>query len=239
MYTLFISDLHLDPSRPELTNIFLRFLATQAKQADALYILGDFFEMWLGDDIQSSFTKVICDALKALTKNGVPVYLMHGNRDFLLGQQFLSQSGCRLLNDPAVINLYGTPTLLMHGDTLCWQDTDYLRFRRIARNVLYQCIFLSLPLFLRRLIGRHLRRQSSQKSTPAMIQLSDAASEAIAQAVAEHQAKLLIHGHTHRPGIQLQLSSMSFTRIVLSDWETQGNALIYFSDNTYQLTFFQ
>jgi len=239
MYTLFISDLHLDVSRPELTAIFLHLLATQAKQADALYILGDFFEIWLGDDVQSDFTQTISNALKALIDSGVPVYLMHGNRDFLIGQHFASQSGCQLLPDPTVINLYGTPVLLMHGDTLCWKDTQYQRFRRIARNPLYQRLFLALPLFIRRSIGQYLRSQSSHKACSATLKLSDATEDAITQALQINQTKLLIHGHTHRPSIHLNFPSPAFQKVVLSDWENQGNALIYSSDHTYRLTYFE
>ncbi len=238
MYTLFISDLHLDPGHPELTAIFLNFLNTQARQADALYILGDFFEVWLGDDDQNAFTATLSHALKALTQSGVPVYLMAGNRDFLLGQGFAQPSGCQLLADPTVIDLYGTPTLLMHGDILCAQDTDYLRFRRFVRNPVIQWLFLSLPLFIRRKIAAYLRKQSSLKTDSNYLRISDATEAAIQQAIRDHQAELLIHGHTHRPCLELHYANLPFKRIVLSDWGGWGNALIYQPDQLYRLVYF-
>ncbi len=238
MYTLFISDLHLAPTHPELINFFLSFLQSKTKQADALYILGDFFEVWVGDDDKSEFAQTIIAALKSLTSRGLPVYFMHGNRDFLIGSQFLAETGCQLLADPSLIDLYGVPTLLMHGDTLCTQDMAYLRFREKARNPFYQRLFLSLPLFIRNRIARYLRNKSSQQTNIEYLNLSDAAPTAILEVIQQYQAEQLIHGHTHRPCIQTYYGIPPWKRIVLSDWHAQGNALICFPDKTQRLLYF-
>lgn len=235
MYALFISDLHLSEAHPELTRLFLQFLETQAKTADALYILGDFFEMWLGDDDDSPLIKNVAQALKQLTASGVPVYLMHGNRDFLIGERFLAATGCRLLPDPSVIDLYGVRALLMHGDTLCTGDKSYQRFRKIARNPYLQRFFLKLPLSIRRLIANRLRRQSAQKDNCL---ISDTVSSTVMKIVKEKQVSLLIHGHTHRPEIQLILGDFSFEKIVLSDWEKTGNALFCYPKSIYRLVYY-
>lgn len=222
MATLFISDLHLDPTHPETTQLFLKFLQFQASHADALYILGDFFEVWVGDDDASAFNQTIISALKALTTAGVPVYIMHGNRDFLLGEQFLHQTGCQLLADPSVIDLYGTPTLVMHGDTLCTEDQAYLRFREKAHNPAYQRWFLSLPLFIRKFIARLLRTLSARrlgKLNTTDIRILDANPDEVKQLIQYYQINMIIHGHTHIPSIQLN-------RIVLGDWHAYGSILV-------------
>jgi UDP-2,3-diacylglucosamine hydrolase len=221
VYTLFISDLHLEPERPEITRLFCNFLQRHAVQADALYILGDFFATWIGEDDSSDFKKFIIKQLQTLTRQGIAVYFMHGNRDFLIGKQFLAQTGCRFLSDPTVIQLYGVPTLLMHGDTLCTDDSNYLRFRRVARNPLLQRLFLRLPLSWRQKIAQGLRKSSSK-------QLIDATPTEIARVIKRYDVLLLIHGHTHRPAIHyFNLDQQRVCRIVLGDWDdTTGSVLI-------------
>lgn len=234
MSTLFISDLHLAPEYPATIQAFLSFLDTYARQADALYILGDFFEVWIGDDDGSPFNQAIVNALKTITHQGVPVYFMAGNRDFLVGQNFLQQTGCRLLTDPTVIDLYGVPTLLMHGDTLCTADVKYLRFRRWVRSPLLQSFFLSFSLKLRRRIADYLRQQSQRSGTD--IALMDTASTAVNDAIVKYKVSLLIHGHTHRPSIQyFKLNEQRVSKIVLSDWHEQGNALFCYPNGERRL----
>lgn len=229
MNTLFISDLHLEPAHPGITRLFLDFLQNQAIHADALYILGDFFAAWLGDDDLTEFNQTIIQALKNLTDKGVPVYFMHGNRDFMIGHEFMRQTGCRLLADPTVINLYGLPTLLMHGDSLCTEDKAYLRFRRIARNSLYQKIAMYTPLAWRRAFAQGMRRPRAQ---PINKYIMDATPQEINRVMQQHNVTLLIHGHTHRPAIHnFDIDNQSVCRIVLSDWSDEmGSVLVCEAD---------
>lgn len=226
MHTLFISDLHLDDSRPEITALFMRFLKNEAKHADALYILGDLFETFIGDDEKTALQQQVCEALLALSKNAIPIYLMHGNRDFLIGKQFAKQSGIKILPDPTVIDLYGKPTLLLHGDTLCTQDVDYLKFRKKVRNVLLQKIFLAQSLKTRRLLTEKARRVSKKHNEKTSLDILDATAEEIPRLMQKYQVNQMIHGHTHRPSLHyFWLNSQPFFRIVLSDWETMGHFL--------------
>lgn len=236
MHTLFISDLHLDDSRPEITALFMRFLKTDAKHAGALYILGDLFETFIGDDEKTTLQEEVCDALLKLTKHGVPVYLMHGNRDFLIGKRFAKQSGVKILPDPTIIDLYGKPTLLLHGDTLCTQDIDYLVFRKKARNVLLQKIFLAQPLKIRRLLTEKGRRISKKHNEKTPLAILDATAEEIPRLMQKHQVNQMIHGHTHRPSLHyFWLHSQPFFRMVLSDWETTGHFLSCNENGTCRL----
>jgi UDP-2,3-diacylglucosamine hydrolase len=224
MAILFISDIHLTETQPNITEIFLHFLKTQAQQAEALYILGDLFEAWLGDDISSPFYSSIITALKHLTQSGVPVYLMHGNRDFLIGKTFFKATGCQYLKDPSIINLYGTPTLLMHGDLLCTQDVSYQRFRKVIRHPLVKQFFLSLPLSLRKKIGSTLRKKSQVYTSTSSLNIMDVTPGVAEQQLQFHQATLLIHGHTHRPAIHTLENNL--VRIVLAAWHEEGSVLI-------------
>lgn len=238
MATLFISDLHLEAQRPEMTVQFLIFLEQQAKQADALYILGDLFETWIGDDNLNDLSLTVINAIRRIVDHDIPVFLMVGNRDFLIGQQFAQSSGAQLLADPTVINLYGTPTLLMHGDTLCTDDTRYLEARARYRQPFYRKLFLSLPLFLRHTIAKRLRKASKKHTRHASRYLMDANRDAIANVMMQYDVKFLIHGHTHRPGIHyFQHQSNPLCRIVLSDWDKQGGVLIWEHDGTRRLVF--
>jgi UDP-2,3-diacylglucosamine hydrolase len=225
-HTLFVSDLHLDPERPAVTGLFLDFLARQAGQADAIYILGDLFEAWIGDDDTSPLNQAVCAGLKDCADTGSPVYVMHGNRDFLLGRLFASQAGCTLLEDPTVIDLYGTPTLLMHGDLLCTDDTEYMKFRDTVRDTAWQSTLLAKPLEERRAMAREMRQASREQNSGKPDAILDVNAQAVIDAMARHGVRRLIHGHTHRPGIhELAIDGEPAQRIVMGDWYEQGSLL--------------
>ena len=223
MRHLFISDLHLEAKRPDITRAFLRFLDEQASQADALYILGDFFEVWLGDDNPDSLADQVSSALHELSLKGTAIYLMHGNRDFLIGRDFCRRSGATLLKDPTVIQLNGEPVLLMHGDSLCIDDIDYLRMRRWLRNPLSLFILRNLPLKTRHRIGRKLRSESQQRTRYKASDITDVNHDEVLRVMARFGVKTLIHGHTHRPAVHaVQVNGEAGQRIVLGDWDTAG-----------------
>lgn len=229
--TLFISDLHLDPSRPAITELFFRLLNTRARTAEALYILGDMFEMWLGDDDPSPANAVVMDALHAVTAGGTPVFVMHGNRDFLIGQGFAARTGCTLLPDAAVIDLYGERALLMHGDTLCTDDIAYQALRIKVRDPRWQQQMLALPFEERVRLGRQLRDASREEIQAKTAEIMDVNQGAVEQALRQHQVRLLIHGHTHRPAVhEFELDGRPVHRIVLGDWYEHGSVLAYWSD---------
>jgi len=224
--TLFIADLHLDPDRPEITALFLDFLARRGRQAEALYILGDLFEAWVGDDDDSELNRAVCRELSVCAESGTAVYVMHGNRDFLLGERFARQANCTLLDDPARIELYGTPTLLMHGDLLCTDDTEYQTFRTLARSAAWQEELLSKTLAERRAIADEMRRVSREKTGGKPEAIMDVNPDAVAGHMAKHGTTLLIHGHTHRPAVHnLVIDGRPAQRIVLGDWYEQGSVL--------------
>jgi len=223
---LLISDLHLEEERPDITRAFLHFLATRACQAEALYILGDFFEVWIGDDAMTPFQQSIADALRALSERGTRIYLMHGNRDFMLGKGFCRAAGCTLLGDPSVVELGGERVLLMHGDSLCTRDEGYMRLRRLLRNPLSLFILRHLPLSTRRKLARKLRNESRAQTRIKASDIIDVTPELIPRVLAEHGVRTLIHGHTHRPAThELEVDGRPARRIVLGDWDQQGWAL--------------
>ena len=227
MTTLFISDLHLCAQRPALTALFLDFLRGRATHADALYILGDLFEYWIGDDAaaDAEFSAVIA-GLRALTQTGVPVYVMHGNRDFLLGEEFTKITGCRLLPDPTLMDLYGTPVLLMHGDTLCTDDVDYQNFRRIVRDPQWIKKFLAQSRDQRNAVVRDLRATSKAAMAEKQPEIMDVNPAAVETVMRSHRVRHLIHGHTHRPAQhELLLDGQPARRTVLGDWYEQGSVL--------------
>jgi len=224
--TLFISDLHLDPERPAVTELFLGFLATRARKADAVYILGDLFEAWIGDDDASPLNLEVIQGIRACADAGTPVFVMHGNRDFLLGERFAMQSRCTLLADPERIDLYGIPTLLMHGDLLCTDDTEYLAFRKMVRDSGWQSELLAKPLAVRREMAAEMRRGSREKTAGKPESIMDVNPAAVLDAMTRHAVVQLIHGHTHRPGVHsLQIAGQPARRYVLGDWYDQGSML--------------
>lgn len=223
---LLISDLHLHAQRPDLTAGFLRFLEERARGAEALYILGDFFEVWIGDDGMDDFQRGVASALRRLADSGTTIYLMHGNRDFLIGQRFCELAGCQLLGDPTRVVLGREPVLLMHGDSLCTADTNYMRLRRLLRNPLSLFLLRHLPLSTRRRLAGQLRDQSRIQTRMKAREITDVTPAAVEDCLRRHGVHTLIHGHTHRPAVhELQLDGQPARRIVLGDWDRQGWAL--------------
>ncbi|WP_172152270.1 UDP-2,3-diacylglucosamine diphosphatase [Pseudomonas tumuqii] len=223
---LLISDLHLEQERPDISRAFLHFLESRASEAEALYILGDFFEVWIGDDAISPFQRSIAQALRQLSDNGTRIYLMHGNRDFMIGQAFCREAGCTLLRDPSLVELGGEKVLLMHGDSLCTQDEAYMRLRRWLRNPLSLFILRNLPLSTRRKLARKLRKESREQTRMKASGIVDVTPAEVPRIMAAHGVRTLIHGHTHRPAVhQLQVAGQPARRIVLGDWDSQGWAL--------------
>lgn len=226
MTVLLISDLHLEEERPDITRAFLHFLATRAADAEALYILGDFFEAWIGDDAMTPFQHDIARALRRLSDGGTRVFLMHGNRDFLIGQRFCREAGCTLLPDPSVVDLAGERVLLMHGDSLCTRDLAYMRLRRWLRNPLTLWLLRHLPLKTRHALARRLRKESQMQTRQKAAEIVDVTPEEIPRALRQYRARRLVHGHTHRPAEHtLVVEGEPATRIVLGDWDRQGWAL--------------
>jgi len=228
MKNFFISDLHLDENHPKITDIFLKFLDEQLQPNDKLYILGDFFDTWIGDDDDSQYNTRIIEALRKTTQKGITIYLMHGNRDFLLGKQFQKATGCQFLPDEYVITLNNTPILLMHGDLFCTQDKKYLRFRRKSRNWLFQKIFLWRSLEKRRAIATHYRNMSRLHTDITADYIMDVTQLTVERYMHKHRVQHLIHGHTHRPAIHhFTLNGLPATRHVLAPWHENGSALVY------------
>ena len=225
--TLFISDLHLDAARPEIVGLFRRFLAGLGPDnCAALYVLGDLFEAWIGDDEDDPAALQVLADLGGLVQRGVPLYLMRGNRDFLMGSGIEATTGATLLPDPCVIDLNGRRVLLMHGDTLCTGDKDYQHFRHMVRDPAWQAGFLARPLAERRAMAAALRETSRQETAGKAPQIMAVSPEAVATALREHGVDLLIHGHTHRPAIHdFELDGRPRRRIVLGDWYEQGSVL--------------
>jgi len=221
--TLFISDLHLQPSRPELVRAALAFLRDTARGAQALYILGDLFEAWIGDDDDAPWLDEFGAALAQLAQSGTALYFMHGNRDFLLGETFAARCDLRLLAEPTVIDLYGRSALLLHGDSLCTQDSDYMAFRAQVRNPLWQQAVLAKPLAERRQLAGALRSESLKAGQIKSQEITDVTPAEVDKLMAELGVDLLIHGHTHRPARHsLRIGDASAERIVLGDWDRCG-----------------
>ncbi len=229
MTTLFISDLHLDADRPQITQLFGEFIDSEARNADALYILGDLFEAWVGDDDPSEVGDFVATKLRALRENNVPVFFMRGNRDFLLGDAYARRAGMTILPDPAVVRLHGKPTLLMHGDLLCTDDLAYQQFRAQTRDPDWQRQFLAQPIAARLAFAQQARtasqmHQSGLQQAGTMETITDVAPAAVETTMRRYGIDTLIHGHTHRPAVH---TSAARTRIVLGDWYEQGSQLSY------------
>jgi UDP-2,3-diacylglucosamine hydrolase len=226
MSVLFISDLHLEAERPDITRAFLHFLATRARKAEALYILGDFFEAWIGDDGMDEFQHSIARALREVSDGGTRIYLMHGNRDFLIGKAFCREAGCALLRDPSLIDLGGEKVLLMHGDSLCTLDEAYMKLRRWLRNPLSLFILRNLPLATRHKLARKLRKESRAQTRMKASEIVDVTPAEVEKIMRDKGVRILIHGHTHRPAVhELEIDGRPARRIVLGDWDSQGWAL--------------
>ena len=224
MATLFIADLHLQTEEPAITAGFLRFLQGEARQADALYILGDLFEAWIGDDDPNPLHQQIASAIKAVVDAGVPCYFIHGNRDFLVGQRFARQSGMLLLAEEERLDLYGREVLIMHGDTLCTDDPGYLAFRAKVHTPWIQRLFLALPLLIRRRIAARMRADSKAANSSKSMDIMDVNPQAVVDVMERHHVQWLIHGHTHRPAVhELQANGQPAWRVVLGAWHSEGS----------------
>jgi len=225
--TLFISDLHLSGDRENITDLFVDFLEKRASKADALYILGDLFEVWMGDDMILPDYMPCINKMKQLADNGLPLFVMQGNRDFLMAEQFSTLSGASLIDDPSIIDLYGTPTLLMHGDTMCTDDIDYQKFRTMVRDPLWQKDFLDKSPDERLAMAAKLREASKEAMSNKTMEIMDVNQEAVERAMLDHGIVQLIHGHTHRPAIHdFMVNEKNMKRIVLGDWYEHGSVLV-------------
>jgi UDP-2,3-diacylglucosamine hydrolase len=224
--SLFISDLHLAPERPEIIGLFQKFVDDIAMQFDVLYILGDFLEYWIGDDDKSAGLQPVFSALDRLHRSGTRVRFMHGNRDFLVGKKLATRHHFEIIKDPHIANMDHQPVLLMHGDLLCTDDIAYQNFRAKVRNRFYQRLFLLLPLSLRERVARSLRDTSEKATSDKSAEILDVNQHAVEDIMRKLKIKTLIHGHTHRPGIhEFELDGHKVKRIVLGDWYQHGSYL--------------
>lgn len=222
MRTLFIADLHLSSNRPDITQAFNHFLDTELVDVEALYILGDLFEVWVGDDIAEPFAIELADKLKQISLS-LPIYFIHGNRDFLVNDEYAKRSGMTLLPEVQLIDLYGVPTVLLHGDSLCTLDKKYQRFRRFRNLNWAKWIYAHLPVKKRQSIADNIRAKSKQGNSEKSYQIMDVEADAVTALMAQTGATNMIHGHTHRPNIH-QLGDNQ-QRIVLGDWYQQTSIL--------------
>lgn len=231
MTTLFISDLHLDAAKPEIGAQFLDFLMKQAVSADALYILGDLFESWIGDDDPNAHYAEMKRALRLVAEHDVPTYFMHGNRDFLIGDGFAEDTGVQLLEDPVVREIHGDRVLLSHGDAYCTDDEEYQAVRRMTRDPKWQAGMLEKPIAERQAIAAQARTESVARGSTLDAVISDVNAEAIENVMREHDVRLMLHGHTHRPAVhEFTLDGEPAKRIVLGDWYDQGSVVRWGDD---------
>jgi UDP-2,3-diacylglucosamine hydrolase len=226
MTTLFISDLHLEADRPDIGKQFLHFLQTDASEADDLYILGDLFEAWVGDDDPNTHYFTIKRAIRKLVDGGIPVYFMHANRDFMIGSGFANETGVQILEDPYKVTMYGQKILLSHGDILCTDDVRYQRVRQMVRNPEWQAQMRAKPLKERLRISKEARRQSLEQTINMSLDIMDVNQDEVKRVIQKYKVDVLLHGHTHRPGIHdVQVGNRKARRIVLGDWYTQGSVV--------------
>ena len=237
--SLFISDLHLAPERPEMIRLFEKFVDDVAVHADVLYILGDFLEYWIGDDDKAAGLQPVFSALDRLYRSGTRVMFMHGNRDFLVGKRLARRHHFEIIDDPHVASIDQQQALLMHGDLLCTDDVAYQNFRTKVRNRFYQRLFLLLPLSMRERIARSLRNTSEKATSYKSEDIMDVNQQAVSDAMRKSNVRILIHGHTHRPGIHdFELDGKKVKRIVLGDWYKHGNYLRADANGEYELVEF-
>ncbi len=239
MATLFVSDIHLDQSRPALNNLFLGFLIQRAQKANACYILGDLFESWIGDDDDTELGYVVALALRRLVNTGVLVFFLHGNRDFLLGERFAAASGIQLLPETKIIELYDERVLLLHGDILCTSDAEYQKFRASIRDPDWQTRFLGLSTAQRRMLAIQLRASSQLASQKKADEITDVNTEAVDIMLRSHGVQRIIHGHTHRPAIhEWMLDGLPSRRAVLGDWNKKRGVMLCCEASGWQLESF-
>ena len=234
MATYFISDLHLSQERPEINQLFLTFLREHEPNAEAIYILGDLFEVWLGDDMILPDYQAAIEEIAKTVQNGTPVYIMYGNRDFLMKETFEKLSGARIIHEPYVINLYGKQTLLMHGDSLCTDDVEYQKFKAMVRNPDWQAQVLAKTPQERLALAKQLRETSKSETASKTDDIMDVNQQTVEQTMQQNHVLHLIHGHTHRPAThEFTLDGNSATRVVLADWYKSGSYLSV-DENGYQ-----
>lgn len=220
MHQLFISDLHLEEERPDTLQAFFHFLQNDAPSADELYILGDFFEFWIGDDDDRPLVDEISSALERLSRSGTHIFIMRGNRDFLLGEDFCRRAGATLLEDPTVITVAGEPCLLLHGDSLCTRDEKYMAFRAQSRTPQWKAAALAKPLEERRIIAKQMRIASNEATSNNAEDIMDVTPDEVIAVLAQHNCQRMIHGHTHRPHRHsISVNGQPAERIVLGDWD--------------------
>jgi UDP-2,3-diacylglucosamine hydrolase len=235
MTILFISDLHLSADRPDIGLQFIEFLAGEARDAEALYILGDLFESWVGDDDPNEHYAAMKSGLRELVNAGVPTYFMHGNRDFMIGVDFAHETGVQILPDPYDLELYGSRVRLTHGDAMCIDDLEYQQVRTMTRNSEWQQMMLAKPLEERLAIAEHARAKSAAHNAGLGEEIGDVNQGEVVKAIANHKIDILLHGHTHRPGIHdVDIDGRPARRIVLGDWYEQGSVLRW-NDSDYSL----
>jgi UDP-2,3-diacylglucosamine hydrolase len=239
--TLFVADIHLDERKPALIEAFQTFLTRRVKYSAGLYILGDLFEFWHGDDDNAPAFLEIQRSLKQLTSQGIPIYFMRGNRDFLIGKRFAQHTGCQLLEDEIVIELNEMRILLMHGDNLCTNDVAYQKWKKWRlkpQNQFIQKLYLILPLFVRRSISNRVRQKSRQETQKKALEIMDVSQQTVEEMMQKYQVTHLIHGHTHRPQHhKFELNQQVAHRFVVDAWYERGNALV-FDGQTFKLEYF-
>ena len=226
MTTLFISDLHLEAGQPAIGEQFVSFLANDGRQAEALYILGDLFDAWLGDDDPNPYYGEMKSAMRDLADTGVPTFFMHGNRDFMIGKQFAAETSVTILSDPVVVTLYGQNVVLSHGDALCTDDVHYQKIRAMTRDPDWQSMMRAKPLQERIALAAEARKESVARGASLNDEIMDVNQDAVAATLREHGVDVMLHGHTHRPAIhEIDLGDRTATRIVLGDWYEQGSVV--------------
>ncbi|PHS71979.1 MAG: UDP-2,3-diacylglucosamine diphosphatase [Cycloclasticus sp.] len=232
----FISDLHLTKDRPDITQRFLAYLTSLDTHVSDVYILGDLFDVWVGDDDVTEPNEAVKSALKNTVSKGINVSFIAGNRDFLIGQQFFADTGIFCLEDTHIIDLFGTPTLLMHGDLLCTDDVEYQQFRQLTHTTAWQDDMLSKPLTERLAIAQHYRNESVKNKAEKSMDIMDVCQETVASNMQQYNVTQLIHGHTHRPNVHsFDLDGKPATRIVLAEWDNDGSVLDWCEEG-YQIT---
>ena len=224
----FIADLHLTENRPDITAAFFDFLDNKIinDDVDALYILGDFFEVWVGDDYQTDLSKSVAARLSQVSESGTEVFFIHGNRDFIMREDYAKSASMTLLPEQVVIDLYGTPTVILHGDEMCTQDIEYQKFRKKSRGWWWPKLMLAMPLWYRKKIARNAREKSKQSQAGKALEILDVTEDAVLAMFEKHQVANMIHGHTHRPNVHhYKQNGKTLTRTVLGDWYEQGSYL--------------
>lgn len=237
MHTLFISDLHLSSQRQDITQAFVDFMTNEAPKAEALYILGDLFEFWIGDDDKSELNHLVKSLIREVVEGGTACYFVQGNRDFLVGKRFAKETRATILDDETLIDLYGTPTIILHGDTLCTDDVKYLAFREKVHNPLIQFIFKRIPLHFRHKLVKKVQNEAGNEKKQKSLDIMDVNKNEVISVFRKYNARQMIHGHTHRPDIHsIDINGEIAKRIVLGDWYDSSSVLKVDSNHAEMVT---